>query len=137
MTLTITNLYTICLKIISRYKDENYMTHNLFVYGTLAPGRNNEHVLTNIGGTWEPGAVKGHLKDEGWGAKIGYPGIVLDEAGEDINGYIFSSNNLDKHWDELDEFEGVEYQRVIVEVQKKDSSLVKAFIYVLRKNHSV
>ncbi len=113
------------------------MTHNLFVYGTLAPGRNNEHLLANIGGTWEPGAVKGHLKDEGWGAKIGYPGIVLDEAGEDINGYIFSSNNLDKHWDELDEFEGGEYQRVIVEVQKKDSSLIEAFIYVLRKNHSV
>ena len=113
------------------------MTHNLFVYGTLAPGRNNEHVLTNIGGTWEPAAVKGHLKDEGWGAKMGYPGIVLDEAGEDIKGYIFSSNNLDKHWDDLDEFEGGEYKRVLVEVQKKDSSLIEAFIYVLRKNHSI
>ena len=113
------------------------MTHNLFVYGTLAPGRNNEHVLTNIGGTWEPAAVKGHLKDEGWGAEMGYPGIVLDEAGEDIQGYIFSSNNLDKHWDDLDEFEGEEYKRVLVEVQKKDSSLIEAFIYVLRKNHSI
>ncbi len=70
---------------------------NLFVYGTLIPGGPNEHVLSAIGGTWEPATVTGYLKEHGWGAKMGYPVIVLDEAGQDINGFIFSSNNLDKH----------------------------------------
>lgn len=108
--------------------------HNLFVYGTLVPGRPNEHVLTAIGGTWEPAIVKGHLMEHGWGAEMGYPCIVLDEAGEDINGYIFSSDNLDKYWDELDDFEGAEYKRVLAEVHRNDASLIEAYIYVLRKS---
>ena len=57
------------------------MTQSLFVYGTLAPGRPNEHVLTALGGTWQPATVKGHLKPQGWGAEMGYPGLVLDESG--------------------------------------------------------
>ena len=31
----------------------------LFVYGTLAPGRANAHVLTGIDGTWEEASVTG------------------------------------------------------------------------------
>ena len=31
------------------------MIQRLFVYGTLAPGRPNEHVLSEIGGSWEAG----------------------------------------------------------------------------------
>ena len=110
------------------------VTQNLFVYGTLAPGRPNEHVLTAIGGTWEPATVKGHLREHGWGAEMGYPGIVIDKAGEDIKGFIFSSDNLDKRWDELDDFEGGEYKRVLVEVHRNDASSTEAYIYVLRKN---
>jgi len=66
------------------------MTRCLFVYGTLGPGRPNEHVLTAIGGTWEEASVKGHLKPHGWGADMGYPGIVLDDAGDDVHGFIFA-----------------------------------------------
>ena len=69
---------------------EMYMTQKLFVYGTLAPGRPNAHVLGAIGGTWQPATVKGHLKQRGWGAEMGYPGLVLDKAGEEIKGFIFS-----------------------------------------------
>lgn len=57
------------------------MTDRLFVYGTLAPGRPNEHVLADVEGTWEPATVKGTLLQEGWGAAAGYPGIVLDDRG--------------------------------------------------------
>ena len=110
------------------------VTQHLFVYGTLAPGQPNEHVLTNIGGTWEPATVKGHLKEHGWGAEMGYPGIVLDEAGGDIKGFIFSSENLDEHWDELDEFEGREYRRVLAEVNRNDDSSTEVYIYVLKTN---
>ena len=54
------------------------MTERLFVYGTLGPGRPNEHVLGSIDGSWEAASVTGTLHDEGWGAAMGYPGIVLD-----------------------------------------------------------
>ncbi len=30
------------------------VSHSLFVYGTLAPGRPNEHVLVEVPGRWSP-----------------------------------------------------------------------------------
>lgn len=108
------------------------MTQRLFVYGTLGPGRPNEHVLTDIGGTWEKASVKGYLKPQGWGAAMGYPGIVLDERGDEIRGHIFCSDKLDGHWGELDAFEGEEYERVLVNVQTKEKTAVVAYIYILR-----
>ena len=108
------------------------MTQRLFVYGTLGPGRPNEHVLSSIGGTWEEASVKGYLKPRGWGADMGYPGIVLDDAGDEVNGYLFCSDKLDDHWHELDDFEGEEYQRRRVNVRTKDNAAVEAFIYMLR-----
>ena len=47
----------------------------LFVYGTLGPGKPNEHILKNIGGTWKKAYVWGELFEEGWGADMGCPGI--------------------------------------------------------------
>ena len=110
------------------------MTQRLFVYGTLGPGGPNEHVLTAIGGTWEEAAVNGYLKSKGWGAAMGYPGIVLDAAGEEIEGYIFYSEQLDDHWDELDKFEGEEYERVLINVKTKETTIVEAYIYTLRES---
>ncbi len=36
------------------------MTDRLFIYGTLAPGRPNEHVLAEVPGAWEPATVRAH-----------------------------------------------------------------------------
>ena len=105
----------------------------LFVYGTLGPNRPNEHVLTAIGGTWVEASVNGYLKQQGWGADMGYPGIVLDAAGDEIKGHLFCSNKLDEHWDELDAFEGSEYERVLVKAKTKDNKAVAAYIYMLRQ----
>ena len=108
------------------------MKQCLFVYGSLGPGRPNEHILTSIGGSWAEATVKGYLKEQGWGAEMGYPGIVLDDAGDTIKGFIFCSDNLHHHLDELDKFEGKEYKRVSAKVQKKNKSTTEAQIYVLR-----
>ena len=53
------------------------MTDRLFVYGTLAPGRPNAHVLADVPGTWESATVRGTLVQDGWGAAAGYPGILF------------------------------------------------------------
>ena len=113
------------------------MTNRLFVYGTLAPGRPNEHVLTEVPGSWEPATVRGTLHQEGWGATVGYPGIVLDEHGGEVHGFSFSSEELSAHWTRLDEFEGNGYERVVASVELGDGTVVKAHIYALKGNSSV
>jgi gamma-glutamylcyclotransferase (GGCT)/AIG2-like uncharacterized protein YtfP len=108
------------------------MTEKLFVYGTLGPDRPNEHVLKAIGGTWRKAAVRGHLRQQGWGAEMGYPGIILDENGEEVAGFLFISDALSGYWDTLDDFEGDGYKRVITKAKLEDGSLVDTYIYVLR-----
>jgi gamma-glutamylcyclotransferase (GGCT)/AIG2-like uncharacterized protein YtfP len=108
------------------------MVERLFVYGTLGPGRPNEHVLSAIGGSWEAATVRGMLRPEGWGAAVGYPGIDLDEEGGEVEGFLFSSENLPGHWAALDEFEGEAYERVLTEVKLEDGSTGDAYIYTLR-----
>lgn len=107
------------------------MSPRLFVYGTLAPGRPNAHVLADVPGTWEPASVTGTLLAQGWGAAVGYPGIVLDEHGETVQGLVFTSTALPQHWARLDEFEGDGYRRVLTTARLVDGTLVQAFIYCL------
>jgi gamma-glutamylcyclotransferase (GGCT)/AIG2-like uncharacterized protein YtfP len=108
------------------------MTSRLFVYGTLAPGRPNEHVLADVAGTWQPAQVNGHLLEQGWGAAVGFPAMVLDEHGPEVDGYLLSSDALDRAWERLDEFEGDGYERVLTRVRLEEGGTVEAFIYVLR-----
>jgi len=105
----------------------------LFVYGTLGPGRANEHVLSAIGGSWEPATVTGTLLQEGWGAAMGFPGIHLDEKGGEVEGFLFSSENLWDNWAAIDEFEGEAYERMLAKVKLKEGSKVDAYIYSLRR----
>ena len=109
------------------------MVERIFVYGSLAPGRENEHFLSRIGGFWEAATVTGRFYHEGWGAAMGYPGVVLDENGEKIPGYVFSSDKLADHWAELDDFEGKEYERVLTKVKFKNNKTADAYIYTLKR----
>lgn len=107
------------------------MIQRLFVYGTLAPGRPNEHVLSDIPGDWKPATVRGTLIQEGWGAASGYPGIILDKNGSEIKGFLFSSEKLAEHWAHLDTFEGEDYERVLTPVILEEGTVVDAYIYQL------
>ena len=96
------------------------------------PNCPNGYVLENVVGKFVPATVRGYLKDAGWSAGMGYPGIKLNENGDTIHGYLFYSDNLINHWDNLDEFEGVEFQREAVIVERYDELEVDTFIYVLK-----
>lgn len=109
------------------------MTSRLLVYGTLAPGRPNEHVLAGLPGAWEPASITGTLVHQGWGAALGFPGVIVDEHGPDrVNGLLFTSDRLDEHWQRLDELEGEGYERVRTRVRVAEGRVEDAYVYVLR-----
>lgn len=105
--------------------------HRLATYGTLAPGRPNHHQLAALPGTWAEGVVHGRLVDEGWGAGLGYPALVLDDDGPAVSVWVFTSADLPDHWDRLDAFEGDGYRRTPVVVTTADGA-VEAAMYLHR-----
>ena len=106
----------------------------LAVYGSLGPGRENEHVMTAIGGVWRNGyTMPGVRLDSGWGAAIGYPGIVWKIGPSDVEAFVFDSEALPAHWAKLDDFEGDEYARLYVEVKRMGAPPEIVFTYALRE----
>lgn len=104
--------------------------HRLATYGTLSPGRVNHRQVADIVGRWYPGTVRGERYESGWGAALGYPGLVLDPDGPHVDVQVLESVDLPEHWDRLDDFEGEGYRRVPTAVQTPDGP-VEAMIYVL------
>ncbi len=103
----------------------------LFIYGSLQPGGPNEHILADVDGEWLPAVVMGRLVDKGWGASMGFPGLVIDAAGTAIEGYVLSAENLGDKWAELDAFEGEEYERVVTVARLRNGDEIETFVYAL------
>ncbi|NBC27814.1 MAG: gamma-glutamylcyclotransferase [Bacteroidetes bacterium] len=108
------------------------MPDRLFVYGTLKPGEPNHDIVRSIEGTWEEAIVHGHLLKPGPDTGMSYPGVILDKSKGPVEGYLFTSDELPKHWDAIDRFEGREYQRVATDVTLRDGRVVEAYIYELK-----
>jgi gamma-glutamylcyclotransferase (GGCT)/AIG2-like uncharacterized protein YtfP len=102
----------------------------LATYGTLAPGRQNHGVVSDLSGRWLAGRVRGSLIEDGWGAELGYPALVPDPNGEPVEVFVLESHALVDHWNRLDEFEGAGYRRVTIDVLT-DEGVLPASIYVL------
>ena len=103
----------------------------LFVYGTLAPGEVNEHLLATLDGSWVPARVFGTLHAEGWGHTHGFPALQLDPAATAVAGQIFCSEDLARHWARLDEFEGEAYRRVVTHAELINGGRCETCVYVL------
>ena len=102
----------------------------LAVYGSLARGKVNHNQLAALRGTWSPGTLRGRLTDAGWGATIGFPGLVLDPTAESLGVQVFESADLAEHWPRLDVFEGPGYRRVLTEICT-ESGVRQAWVYVV------
>ena len=85
---------------------------------------------SGLTGRWSTGWVRGDLHEQGWGARQGFPGLVLNPEGESLTVDIFSSEDLPDHRARLDAFEGEGYRRVVTGVSTPDGEL-EACIYVL------
>jgi len=66
---------------------------------------------------------------------MGFPGIVisdLSEAKEEVKGMMLTSTQLAENWAMLDEFEGDQYERVIVSVKLDACHTENAYIYQIK-----
>jgi gamma-glutamylcyclotransferase (GGCT)/AIG2-like uncharacterized protein YtfP len=90
--------------------------HALAVYGTLAPGRPNHHVVAPLGGEWTAGVIEGDLLPVGWGAELGYPAFRPRAGGDVLAVQVLAAPALEAAWPDLDRFEGPEYRRILVPV---------------------
>ena len=113
------------------------VSDRLFIYGTLAPGERNHHMLEHLTGRWERATLRGVLVEEGWGADHGCPAVIPDDRSEPVQGHLFTSEDLSAHWSVLDDFEGDEYRRESVNVGLEDGSEVEAYVYSLRDRDGV
>jgi gamma-glutamylcyclotransferase (GGCT)/AIG2-like uncharacterized protein YtfP len=92
------------------------MSRTLAVYGTLAPGQPNHHVVAPLGGEWTAGVIEGDLLPTGWGAALGYPAFRPRAGGPAVAVQVLSAPMLADAWPELDRFEGPGYRRILVPV---------------------
>lgn len=88
----------------------------LAVYGTLAPGRSNHHVVAHLRGAWTDGQIEGDLHPTGWGAILGYPAFCPRAGGPAVAVKVLTSAKLPSAWPGIDRFEGPEYRRILVPV---------------------
>ncbi|HEX8359657.1 MAG TPA: gamma-glutamylcyclotransferase [Longimicrobium sp.] len=88
----------------------------LAVYGTLAPGRSNHHVVAPLGGAWTEGWIEGDLIAAGWGATLGYPAFRPRTGGPAVPVHVLAAPTLPAAWPRLDRFEGPGYRRILVPV---------------------
>jgi gamma-glutamylcyclotransferase (GGCT)/AIG2-like uncharacterized protein YtfP len=102
----------------------------LFVYGTLMPERENHHYLASIQGSWQKASVRGKLFPDGVGLAKGYPALILNKHEQVVDGWLLSSDELTHHWQRLDEFEGIAYERVNTTVRTEKEN-ISAYVYVL------
>ena len=102
----------------------------LAVYGTLAPGESNHWVVRSIGGEWVPGRVRGYQFEITWGPADGYAGFLPEPDGNDVAVMVLVSEQLDKNWHTIDDFEGDGYRREVIAVTLDDGTSIDAWIYV-------
>lgn len=96
--------------------------HTLAVYGTLAPGRSNHHIVAPLDGEWTDGLIEGDLLPIGWGAALGYPAFRPRVGGAAVAVQVVIAPLLATFWPTLDHFEGAEYQRILVPVFRPESN---------------
>jgi gamma-glutamylcyclotransferase (GGCT)/AIG2-like uncharacterized protein YtfP len=106
--------------------------NHLATYGTLGPGKPNHAQLAGLRGEWTMGRVRGRLLQEGWGAAQGFPGLVLDPDGPELDVDLLRSDDLPSQWSRLDAFEGEGYRRVVTRVVTAAGE-IDACIYVLAR----
>jgi hypothetical protein len=81
----------------------------LVVYGSLAPGGPTSFLLSGLIGEWYRCSIRGHL-----GRYRGFKSFRYDPQGPEIAAWLLESAELPRVLADLDDFEGEEYERIII-----------------------
>lgn len=106
-------------------------SHHLIVYGSLAPGGLNHALVADLEGEWKKGWVTGELLDRGWSAAMGYPALRWCPKGRNIEAFLLISPELPGHWSRLDDFEGLEYDRILAPFWTDDGQVWVGNVYAM------
>jgi len=106
-------------------------SRHLIVYGSLAPGGLNHGLVSELDGEWKRGWVTGELLERGWGAAMGYPALRWCPEGKEVDAFMFISPELPEHWHRLDEFEGLEYKRILAPFWTADGQVWVGNVYAM------
>jgi gamma-glutamylcyclotransferase (GGCT)/AIG2-like uncharacterized protein YtfP len=107
------------------------VSRHLIVYGSLAPGGPNHGLLSDLPGEWFKGSVTGELLERGWSAAMSYPALRWCPEGGEIEAYLLVSPALGSIWTRLDEFEGLEYNRIWAPFLSSDGDVTVGNVYAM------
>jgi gamma-glutamylcyclotransferase (GGCT)/AIG2-like uncharacterized protein YtfP len=111
-------------------RDEADMT--LAVYGSLAPGQVNHHVVASIAGRWSTAEIEAVWVARGWGSSLGYHALEWRPAAPRQTVHVLHSEQLPLEWRRLDAFEGSDYVRVRVPLKRGLDNLGFASMYTAK-----
>ena len=103
---------------------DNVANTRLAAYGTLQPGESNHAMLADVPGTWVTGTVEGVRF-----IVNGYPAFVPRPRNGQVPVSVLTSSALPAHWARLDDFEGVDYRRILVPVTLASGGILVANLY--------
>lgn len=111
------------------------MTNRIFVYGSLRPmGGAFERILGEVAVSVEDAVLRGHAL-YGWG--LPYPFVSPDTTRAVIGSVVeVDPAHLDRVLDLIDDYEGDDYERLVVDVDISESS-IKAHVYIARAGVSL
>jgi gamma-glutamylcyclotransferase (GGCT)/AIG2-like uncharacterized protein YtfP len=95
----------------------------LIVYGSLAPGEANHFLVTGLIGEWRRCQIRGHM-----GQYRGFKSFRYDPLGPEHPAWLLESFELPRVISDLDDFEGEEYERIMIPAQV-DGRWVLAQVY--------
>jgi gamma-glutamylcyclotransferase (GGCT)/AIG2-like uncharacterized protein YtfP len=105
----------------------DFPCNRLAAYGTLRPGQPNNSELDGIEGRWSKGTVCGSLV-----MKSGCSGFHWNnDTSTSIEVDIFTARNLQHNWARLDQFEGPNYERILIPAKLLNNTIVIANIFEL------
>jgi gamma-glutamylcyclotransferase (GGCT)/AIG2-like uncharacterized protein YtfP len=91
----------------------------LIVYGSLAPGGSNAFLLAGFPGEWHRCYIRGHM-----GEYRGFKSFRYDPQGPEHAAWLLVSDELFRALPYLDDFEGEEYERIIIPAKVGETYLM-------------
>ena len=104
------------------------------MYGSLAPGKSNHSQIESLNGKWIKGTIEGILVEKGWGQHLGFPGLLFEPKDQVtiIQCLVFFSEDLKDNWKRLDQFEGEDYERILIPYKLANGTGGQGNVYALK-----